>query len=335
MLHGVSFFFVLSGFILTHVYTSKPMLSYGSFLRARFARLWPVHLAATLLLFLTVPAISLTYDGPGIFDKWIVLGFNLSLLHSAFPFLSYIFSWNAVSWSISTEFFFYAAFPFLLRNLETTWHWKVLGSAALCILFIAGLAAAGIQLSSPDVNKLTAVAATYGSPITRIFEFSLGMACWAIWHKHIRNWSFSALVWTILELASLALCAVAILVIYPGIMKSLSRWVLLYGHPAGSFWVFPFVVMAFATGRGAISRLLSTRALVFLGEISFSIYMLHQVMIKIFSVTLDWPDVPEIVFFPLVLAFAATSYLLVERPGQRLLLGVGQRCRAAAIKKAA
>lgn len=80
--HGVSFFFVLSGFILAHVYSTKRMPAYGSFIRARFARLWPVHAAAIVFLVLAVTPESITFDGPGIFSKWVTLGFNLALLHS-------------------------------------------------------------------------------------------------------------------------------------------------------------------------------------------------------------------------------------------------------------
>lgn len=280
-----------------------------------------MHAFATLLLFLTVPAISMTYDGPGVFDKWIVLGVNLSLLHSVVPTLSYLLSWNAVSWSISTELFFYAAFPLLLLNLGQTWLRKTLGAAALTVLLIAGLAIANVPLSSPDVNKITAVGATYGSPLTRLFEFTLGMASWAAWHRYVRHWRLGVRVWTLLELASIALAALWIFTAYPQIAGALSPWVRLYTDPAGSFWVFPFAVIVFACGRGALSRVLSLPAFMFLGEISFSIYMLHQVLVKVFSATLSWPDVPEVVFFPAVLLLAAASYLLIEKPGQRLLLG--------------
>ena len=115
---GVSFFFVLSGFILTHVYKLKPWLGYGRFIATRVARLWPLHFFATLLLFLFVSGGYMTYSGPGIFDRNFVLLFNLGLIQSSIPTTAYVFSWNTVSWSISTEYFFYLAFPFLLINIE-------------------------------------------------------------------------------------------------------------------------------------------------------------------------------------------------------------------------
>ena len=111
LLHGVSFFFVLSGFILTHVYAGSAPVAARPFLQARFARLWPIHALAILILAATVPTHSVTFDGPGLLDKWVVLVVNLALMHAIVPITAYVFSWNAVSWSISTEVFFYMAFP--------------------------------------------------------------------------------------------------------------------------------------------------------------------------------------------------------------------------------
>ena len=100
--HGVSFFFVLSGFILSHVYTSK-QLGYWRFLLARFARLWPVHVFALIILVTFVRRDSITFEGPGIFCRPVTLISNLTLTQSLAPFVSFIFSWNSVSWSISTD----------------------------------------------------------------------------------------------------------------------------------------------------------------------------------------------------------------------------------------
>src|SRR5690242_19654398 len=50
MSQGVSFFFVLSGFILTYVYPSLKLFGIRRFLLARFARIWPAHITAFILL---------------------------------------------------------------------------------------------------------------------------------------------------------------------------------------------------------------------------------------------------------------------------------------------
>jgi peptidoglycan/LPS O-acetylase OafA/YrhL len=320
MFNGVSFFFVLSGFILTHVYRSKPLPSYGAFMRARFARLWPVHIAGIILLVLLVAPGSITFDGPGIFNKWIVLGFNLALLHSVFPFLAYTFSWNAVSWSISTEMFFYLVFPFLLVNIERTWHWKLLGAACLAAATLLFWWSVGAPIDG-DISQVTGSYGGYPSPFMRGLEFSTGMAVWVLWNRFLRPLRLPRLAWSVLELLALGLCLLWLTKGYFLLIPYLSEWAKIWYGPASSFWVFAILIGVFASGRGVVGRALSVRPLVFLGEISFSVYMLHQLLMKSFVTTFAWPDVPELVYFPVLLALATVSYLMVEKPGQRLLLG--------------
>lgn len=321
MVHGVSFFFVLSGFILTHVYSSKPMPSYGLFIRARFARLWPVHAFSLILLVLLVRHDSITFDGPGMFDKWVVLGFNLTLLHSIFPFLAYTFSWNAVSWSISTEMFFYFAFPLLVLNIGRSWHWKMFGMAVLVIVVISLQAAAGWPTTSDNYEVATGSFGTYPNPLVRGLEFCAGMATWVLWNRHLRHLKLSLWAWSALEFAAVALCVGWIGFAFFWAFPLLSPRALLWYGPCGSFWVFAILIAVFASGRGVFSRALSVRPLLFLGDVSFSIYMLHQLLMKAFVTSFNWPDVPAAIYFGVLLALASASYVLVEKPGQRLLLG--------------
>lgn len=325
LVQGVSFFFVLSGFILTHVYGDRPPGSLLTFMRARVARLWPVHLIGILLLVVSVSPDSITFDGPGIFSKWVVLGFNALLVHSAFPFLAYTFSWNSVSWSISTEMFFYLAFPFLLINIERTWHWKLLGAALLAGLLIASLYLARVPVESADFNRITAVYATYPSPLMRGFEFVLGMSTSVLWKKYLRHQSRSMVWWTVVELVALAVCAWWLWSGFFMVQRQISNpWLNLFLQPAGSCWVFALVIGCLASGRGLVGQLLSMRAIVFFGEISFSIYMLHLILIKAFVTTFAWPGVPEFVYFGALFVLATVVYLLVEKPAQRLLRGTGK-----------
>jgi peptidoglycan/LPS O-acetylase OafA/YrhL len=316
--HGVSFFFVLSGFILTHVYSARRMVSYGAFVRSRLARLWPVHLVALIVLCVAVPPQFVTYDGPGIFNKWILLGFNLTLLHAAVPLPAYYFSWNAVSWSISTEFFFYLAFPWLLRNIQTTWPWKLLAAAALAASIFCAISLTGLRLEGSG-EVVSGSSLTYTSPFVRGFEFILGMAGCALWKRYFVRLPGTSAIWTAIEAAALAICFGWLAVGVPKIWINSTPLQRLYIDTAGSAWTFIIVIMAFAAGRGFFSRLLSTRPLVFLGQISFSIYMFHQILMKFFAVRLDWPDVPEILYFGTLFVIASASYLFIEKPAQRLL----------------
>jgi len=329
MFHGVSFFFVLSGFILTHVYSSKP-LSYPSFLRSRFARLWPVHVAAICLLAAIVPKDSVTFDGPGMFDKWVVLGFNLTLLHSLFPFVAYTFSWNSVSWSISTEMFFYLAFPLLLLNIDRTWHWKLIASALVAAALVTFWWALGVPQESPNIDAVSASFGSYPNPLMRGLEFCTGMATWVLWNRYLRHRSLPTWAWTLLEIALLALCVYWLKVAFWWPIPAMNSWVLIWYGPAGSFWMFAILIAVFASSRGILAKVLSIRPFVFLGEISFSIYMLHLILMKVYSATFQSTDFSEASYFSVLFLVATASYLLVEKPGQRLVLRKWRSARSSA-----
>lgn len=109
---GVSFFYVLSGFVLSYAYQER-MLSFDinlkRFYLARLARIYPLHILTLLL------AIPLMLDSPWSQSFYESIPFNLSLTHSFIPYVDYFFSFNSPSWSISNEVFFYVLFPFVIK----------------------------------------------------------------------------------------------------------------------------------------------------------------------------------------------------------------------------
>ena len=122
---GVSFFFVLSGFILAYTYPNlREVSSVRHFWIARFARIWPAHLATLLLVTIVAP------NMPPVEHRLSITLANILLLQSWLPFRDSILSYNGVAWSISTEFFFYLCFPVLIHNWQKNWYLKLLFTAA-------------------------------------------------------------------------------------------------------------------------------------------------------------------------------------------------------------
>ncbi|MFX1762396.1 acyltransferase [Paraburkholderia sp. A1RI-2L] len=320
LVHGVSFFFVLSGFILTHVYTSKPFPGYAQFMRARFARLWPVHVFALLTLIIFVRPDSITFDGPGMFSKWAVLAANLTLTHSWVPFIAYAFSWNGVSWSISTEMAFYLVFPLLLVNIRRTWHWKMAGAAALLAVMLMAISAAHLPADG-GVQDLTVSSLTYTNPLVRVFEFCLGMSTWALWDRFLKPLRLHVLAWTAVEIAIVAAIVVWLGWGFYAAAQHITNPASLseFGQ-AGSCWLFAILIAVMASGRGLLARVLSLRPLVFMGEISFSIYMLHQILLKFFMGWLPAGVTTPLMFFSAMFFCAAASFVMIERPAQRFLM---------------
>jgi len=125
--HGylwVDCFFMLSGFILCYVYGEMPGKTSGGalhFLKARFARIYPLHIATLMALVcwqIFIPQI--TRQSPHL-GNWSTFWLNVLDIH-AWGFLD-AYDWNFPSWSISIEFAAYLTFPLIcvgLVRLRTT-----------------------------------------------------------------------------------------------------------------------------------------------------------------------------------------------------------------------
>jgi peptidoglycan/LPS O-acetylase OafA/YrhL len=109
---GVSFFFVLSGFILTYNYPDlSGIKATGKFWRARLARVWPAHAFALLLGIFILDLKPLTQMGVPLYQNIIA---HFAMVHGWILQEQFFFSINPPSWSISTEFAFYLLFPLLI-----------------------------------------------------------------------------------------------------------------------------------------------------------------------------------------------------------------------------
>jgi peptidoglycan/LPS O-acetylase OafA/YrhL len=140
----VDLFFVLSGFIMYHVYGQRftgavAGKDFLAFMKARFARIYPLH-AVTFLFVLTLPLLlSLTGTPPPAFLKilfdYSAVPSQLLLTHAMGTHPDT--TWNAASWSISVEWWAYVVFPFLVLGLVRTGTWS---RYAMVTFIIAGYA---------------------------------------------------------------------------------------------------------------------------------------------------------------------------------------------------
>lgn len=316
---GVSFFFVLSGFILFLNYGEAPRV--GRFLLARFARLYPVHLVTFVLFGLAfAPDIFFNED-----YRWPLFA-NVLLVHSWIPTYGYVYSMNPVSWSISVEFFFYLAFPLLcrVRNL----------APVLVVSLVAAIAALLIaQRYDPNVADMSGTPWIYSpmelalhSPVMRIAEFTAG-----IWFaKLFRSGRFAAFITffaTPIELA----CVAGVL-LYGAFSMKLAFAFIAMDQPLIGSWlqnssgmfVFGALILVIAHQGGAVSRFLQSRFLVLMGETSFSLYMLHVIVIMYMSQNHLLADHP---WWLRVITATSVAYVgsyllwrLVEVPARKLIL---------------
>jgi peptidoglycan/LPS O-acetylase OafA/YrhL len=356
---GVSFFFVLSGFILTYVYRDVPLTGahVRAFYRARLARIWPLHLVC---LFLTIAFIAV----PEPFDPG-VLAANALLLHAWIPLDRYFFSFNYVSWTISTEVFFYLSFPFIMAHARR-WLNRTLILALLLVVALA-LTSYWAHLLPWETthDHLSSTGLLYTNPLARLGEFLFGVATGVLFQNEgaeseslsVAEGKRQRLLWSCAEIASVALFVVGYRYLLWGYAPAIHTILLSAGatsvpltsiagesallsqiSPLASMVVnewanhvglTPFAVLliyVFAHQRGVLSHGLGQRWLVFLGEMSFALYLVHQIVLRFFQQH-AWRDdlVGFVEYLTCAFLAAAALHVLLEKPARAWLGARAQR----------
>lgn len=259
---GVTFFFLLSGFILAYRYADRlPSRDGGRaealrrFYLARIARVYPVHLLTVALAVLLGGAERL---GTGL----VALGANIALLHSWVPLPGFLNAFNGPSWTLCHEAFFYALFPLLLPAVLRTGPIR-LGFA----LMLPAAALVAFAVASPRDHVYLF---TYFPPV-RLFEFVIGIALFRLLGERLTTPAVGGFRDTLLELGCVGAVVLAV-VLAPHVPVNLAL----------SLWyvpVFATAIAVFACERGAVSRWFARPAWFHLGELSYSFYMLHLLML--------------------------------------------------------
>jgi peptidoglycan/LPS O-acetylase OafA/YrhL len=332
----VDFFFVLSGFVITHAY--QPHLGSPSALLSfairRFGRIWPLHVVV-LALFVVTELLKLLLttkgfgaDHPPFTGRMSIDGLaaNVFLVQSM-GVLSEA-SWNVPSWSISVEYWTYLVFGLtVLASARAARHqlWNTLTFAGIFTFSLFVLVV---------YSKTFETTVTFGF-FRCLLGFIGGHFAYELWRRFPYLHSS-----TPIELMTVLL--VSAFVVYS------ANTCLAFLAPI----VFGGVVIVFARERGVLSRLLRTRPFILLGKLSFSVYMthwfLHDVFRKVLGVveqksgiTLSDPmqfmvgrklvttriivwggpflsDLLLVLFLALVIATSNLTFRFVEKPGQRI-----------------
>ncbi|MBL0358069.1 MAG: acyltransferase [Chitinophagaceae bacterium] len=263
---GVSFFFMLSGFILCLNYKDKlinDQISLKDFWVARMARIYPLHLFTLLI------AIPVSFSG-FLTGKFFWLGklvMNVFLLQSFVPDNEVYFAFNGTAWSISDELFFYLLFPFLVMAFFKYGRSFRLGMYVLPLMIPVGI------YFAPDTIQHHFF---YINPMARVVDFLIGILLYHVYEK-LRPGNFFQSKWaaTFTEIAAVGLFA--LFFVFHNDVEQGYRYSCYYWIPIA------IVLLVFAQQAGYLSTLLSNKVLVLAGEISFSFYLLHQLVFKYLS----------------------------------------------------
>ncbi|MET0748749.1 MAG: acyltransferase [Rhizobium sp.] len=266
--YSVDVFFIMSGFVMMYVYGAAfadkvRWADFRAFFTARIARLYPVHLFAMgILLLALLPFIHAKPEFTSIDGRysWNSALAALFMLHG--PWIDHR-TWNYPSWSISAEWHAYVIFPFV-AVLASRW------SARLSALIVAVGCAGALLLYNIDMHTdqyptNTPVVLLRVAPL-----FIAGMALFRLNHAYGQFLSARWSIWVVIA-------ALLVLLSVPAIASL-------------SVLLAPILVLAALNCPGA-SSIFTNRPALFLGKISYSLYMTHA-LVSIVGISLWMKEAP-------------------------------------------
>lgn len=253
---GVSFFFVLSGFLLA--YSSRPGDRAIDFYRRRFSRIYPAYAVALLI----AAGLWALRDPSGLRGGLL----TPLLLQAWVPDSQTYFAINVPAWSLSVEAFFYLAFPLAivgLRKLPARGLWLVATMSVALTVFAAFAASFSIAPDGITANTF-AVWATVYFPGARFPEFALGIALALL----LRRGKLPQVPWM--------LAVALVLVTYAAMTLAQS----IYGVAAEC--VVPFAILIVSAAQrdiGGVSGWLRQRWVIEAGSASYCFYLVHHIFV--------------------------------------------------------
>jgi peptidoglycan/LPS O-acetylase OafA/YrhL len=341
---GMPLFFTLSGFIIHYVYAGAFARSWRTavpaFALARFSRLYPLFFALLLFyvlgrlgrMFYAHPGVGLSYASlTGSWWYWVVDGRSLATER------------YSISWSISTEVFFYAVYALGLFRIAA------IGSIRRCAALLAGLCVVAYAMlygvfatrdaweafvlarhpqfiaAAADMENSFYRWLLYISPYAHILEFVAGcLTCQLYLLVRRAGAAARGRAGEVVAWLGVAWIVVALMLLY-------GAWYLGWGGEFFSFISFlhmnflmapgcALLILALALGRSALARPLAHPVPRYLGDISYSIYLGHPFVLSfMLLVGLAAPGYVMTLGLVLVVVGASVLYFAVERPAKAWL----------------
>ncbi len=294
---AVAFFMVLSGFIFAYGAAGREVRSWP-FLRNRLLRIYPLFLT---IIFLAISAFP---------KRFSPLGFLTTVAGLAnYPGALAVGPFAVMIWAIGVEMQFYLLFPFLNGHLNRG------GPRALLLLLPTALLLRVIGvIGEGNLHMLT-----YQTILGRIDQFLLGMLAAHLWlARRVTDRAWRRLLLPSAGLVVAALFAFNRLGGYP----AKATWKVLWPTLEGGVWAL--FLLSYLAVSPSIGRRVSA-ALAKVGELSFSMYLLHH-SLTWFVVRRGWVIDPgwgrptaavlttTLVALPIVLAVSALTYNAIEKP---------------------
>ncbi len=329
---GVPIFFALSGFLITLRYLDdfgEGKIGYGRYLYKRFIRIYPLYLAV-LTFFVAAFGRPLNMI-PDSWQGWLSL---YTAMQAFFP--DWAFLGTLVGWTLTLELIFYVIAPLFLKWFYGKSIWQVL---AICLTASGLMLGIGVALSLLPPVPNTLLGARRNWLMHHSFwghapDFFVGMFCAYLFLTHDQQDSLlrrqaSKLIW-----GSVMLMYAAILLL------------VIIGFPTGTpgnrglgfviALASSVLILAIAlddTTRNPVARFLSWRWVVYLGSISYALYLIEltEPIQWLYWLALGKYGGVEnrilqaVLIFLITIPIAAVWYELIEKPAHRLLSRLGHQ----------
>ena len=306
--HGyvwVSYFFVLSGFVLTVGYCNKP-IDPPQFWISRFARIYPLHLIVILYY-----VVKYSFK-ENLLSSEIVLSvvLNLLLFQSWVP--SFALSLNYPGWFLSVLCFFYLIFPYLYPKIKGfTFNQLIFTVFSFWFMSLVVL----IILSKLAIYGGFPSNIILYNPLMHLNSFMVGIGGGLIFMGSSQKYEHSWIPFVMILLSLLLI----VIIIYSPLIQ--------YARSGLLSPIFIFLIIGLSRDTSFLSRLLSSKLLVFLGEISFALYIFHVPVYEVTASLMKRLDVqkPAYCFYSFMLILIVSSaciHTFIEKPVRRFIISL-------------
>lgn len=288
---GVSYFFILSGFIMIVAYHKKEKIGYIDYYKNRFARIFPLYVLGLLLYLVTkyanfsIPAAVLYLLG---LQSWIP---------------GKVMILNFPGWSISVEFLFYLIFPvlynyFYSKKNKSIWIVAILlwvVTQVFSHLYEASSYYEGLHTKSQQF--------LYYFPLMHVNEFLVGNLAGLFFINNFKQKNYD----------------IAIILIFLAILLALIFVPLFYHNGLMAVLFIPLIILI-SWNNGFLTKVFSLKPLEYLGEASYAIYITHIPVLYILREIIQWKwktmdtDGKFWIYMAVLIPVSMLFYQFIEKP---------------------
>lgn len=291
---GVSYFFILSGFIMIIAYHRKEKIGYLDYYKNRFARIYPLYVLGLLL--------------------YLVTKYSNFSFYKGFLYLFGLQSWvpgeamvlNFPGWSISVEFLFYLIFPWLYnyfysKGNKSIWIITILiwiVTQVFCSLYADSSYYQGPHTQSHEL--------LYYFPLMHINEFLVGNLAGLFFMKNHKRKNYD----------------LPVIIIFGLVLLSLVFLPLFYHNGLMALLFIPLIVLI-SRNNGVLTKIFSLKPLEYLGEASYAVYITHIPVLYILREVLReyQLDIDSMfaIYMVILIITSVLFYQFIEKPSRDYL----------------